>query len=174
MAVVARSAIARHRESGAVAVEFALVLPLLVMLLLGVITAGIALSESIGLTNAVREGSRFAATTPYPPASGNWADDVIARTRATQFDDPGSESKICVDLYKQGASPALLQSKCAGGAGITESPGAFSAPSGTASGTCVVRLWAARTFTINALLVKWDRVMTRNSIAIYERTPCGS
>jgi hypothetical protein len=161
-------------ERGAVAVEFALVLPLLVMLLLGVITAGIALSEGIGLTNAVREGSRFAATTPYPPASGNWADDVIARTRATQFDDPSSESKICVDLYKQGASPAMQQSKCDGGSGISATPTAFTAPAGTASGTCVVRLWAARKFTINALLVKWDRVMTRNSIAIYERTPCGS
>ncbi len=172
---MSRNEIGRPRarnQQGAVAVEFALVLPLLVMLLLGVTTAGLALSYGLGLTNAVREGSRFAAITPYPPASGNWADDVIGRTRATQFDDPNVVSKICVDLYKQGASPALLQSKCSPSAAITQSPGAFVAPAGTPAGTCVTRVWAARQFTINALVVSFqDRVMTRSSIAIYER-PC--
>ncbi len=54
---------ARLDERGAVAVEFALVLPVLVMLLLGITTAGLSYSHAIGLTNAVREGSRFGATT---------------------------------------------------------------------------------------------------------------
>ena len=49
-------------ERGAVAVEFALVLPLLVMLLLGIATTGLSYTHAIGVTNAVREGARFGAT----------------------------------------------------------------------------------------------------------------
>lgn len=161
-----------RNEDGAVAVEFALVLPVLAMLLLGVLTSGISLSHSLGLTNAVREGARFGAIAPYPPASGNWADDVIARTRATQFDDPAIVSKVCVDLFKAGSGSQ--QSKCDGGSSISATPPAFSAPAGTPTGSCVVRVWAARQYSINAVLVTWnDRVMTRQSIALYERTPCG-
>lgn len=160
------------RDRGAVAVEFALVLPVLAMLLLGVVTAGIALSNSIGLTNAVREGARFGAITPYPPASGNWADDVVQRTRDTQFDDPSIQSKVCVDLVKQGSPDVSQQSDCDGGLAAT--PPAFSPPSTAEDGTCVVRVWAAREFTINGVLFSFDRVMTRQSIAVYERDPCGS
>jgi hypothetical protein len=160
-------------ERGAVAVEFALVLPLLVMLLLGVATAGIALSHSLGLTNAVREGSRFAATTPYPPPApavpADWADDVVDRVRATQFDDPAETSKICVDLYKQ--DTGSLVDHCTA-SGLTEDPGPFTAPASTPAGECVVRVWAARTFEINGVLFNYERVMTRQSIAVYEREPC--
>ena len=172
----------RPGQEGAVAVEFALVLPILAMLLLGTVTAGLAYTHSLGLTNAVREGSRFAAITPYPPldASGNpvadpagvWSDDVIQRTRDTQFDDPDEVTKICVDLYKQGDAVPLLVSECSTSS-ITEAPGAFVAPASTPAGTCVVRVWAARTFDINAILLVFDdQLMTRQSVAVYERKPC--
>ena len=86
-------------ERGAVAVEFALVLPLLVMLLLGIATAGLSYTRAIGVTNAVREGARFAATADASvPAT--WSSDVISRVRATQFDDPSLDTEICVQLWK--------------------------------------------------------------------------
>jgi Flp pilus assembly pilin Flp len=47
-------------ERGAAAVEFALVLPLLVALLFGFIQFGIAFSAKIQATNAAREGARIA------------------------------------------------------------------------------------------------------------------
>ena len=172
--VVAHSPSARSRpEHGAVAVEFALVLVPLVMLLMGTVTAGLSYTHAIGLTNAVREGSRFAATTAYPPASGNWANDVIARTRALQFDDPGVTTKICVDLYKQGTG--LRVSQCSAGVPSTlPTPAAFTAPSGTPTGSCAVRVWAARTYTIDAVFVQFsNQTMTRQSVALYERSPCG-
>jgi hypothetical protein len=31
-------------------------------------------------------------------------------------------------------------------------------------------VWAARKYTINALLISWNKVMTRQSVAVYERT----
>jgi Flp pilus assembly protein TadG len=52
----------RRRSRGAAIVEFALILPLLSMMLLGMLTGGMALNRKQELTNATREGARFGAT----------------------------------------------------------------------------------------------------------------
>ena len=52
---------ARTNERGAVLVEFALVLPLIVLFAFGIIEFGRAYSARIQLTSAVREGARVAA-----------------------------------------------------------------------------------------------------------------
>lgn len=57
-------------ERGAVLVEFAIVLPLLALLLLTVIDLGLVIRESQVLQNAAREGARFSAL----PTS--WIDPV--------------------------------------------------------------------------------------------------
>ena len=51
---------ARADEHGAAAVEFALLLPLLVLLLFGLIQFGLAFNTRIQATNAAREGARMA------------------------------------------------------------------------------------------------------------------
>lgn len=48
-------------ERGAVAVEFALLLPILMMLLLGIVEFGLAYNAQITITNAAREGARTMA-----------------------------------------------------------------------------------------------------------------
>lgn len=50
-----------HRDRGAAAVEFALLLPLLLLLVFGIIDFGRALNAQITLTQAAREGARLAA-----------------------------------------------------------------------------------------------------------------
>ncbi|CAH0163873.1 hypothetical protein SRABI26_01020 [Arthrobacter sp. Bi26] len=50
-------------ERGAVAVEFALIAPVLIMLLLGIMEFGRAYNAQISLTNAAREGVRVMAIT---------------------------------------------------------------------------------------------------------------
>jgi Flp pilus assembly pilin Flp len=50
----------QRREDGAAAVEFALLLPLLVLLLFGIIEFGFAFSTRIQATNAAREAARLA------------------------------------------------------------------------------------------------------------------
>ncbi len=54
---------ARHarRDRGAAAVEFALLLPMLLLLVFGLIDFGRALNAQITLTQAAREGARLAA-----------------------------------------------------------------------------------------------------------------
>ena len=55
---LARSA---ARDRGAAAVEFALLLPVLLLLVFGIIDFGRALNAQITLTQAAREGARIAA-----------------------------------------------------------------------------------------------------------------
>lgn len=57
-----RRAFGRHgRDRGATAVEFALLLPLLLLIIFGTIDFGRALNAQITLTEAAREGARLAA-----------------------------------------------------------------------------------------------------------------
>ncbi len=51
-----------HRQRGAAAVEFALIVPILLSLLLGVIDFGVAYGETISLQGAAREGARQGVT----------------------------------------------------------------------------------------------------------------
>jgi Flp pilus assembly protein TadG len=52
-------------EKGASAVEFALVLPVFVMLVFGIFQFGIAFNNWIAITHAAREGARLAAVGQY-------------------------------------------------------------------------------------------------------------
>ena len=59
----------KRGEDGVAAVEFALLLPLLVLLLFGLIQFGLALNTRIQATNAAREAARMAVI-----GVDNWAD----------------------------------------------------------------------------------------------------
>jgi Flp pilus assembly protein TadG len=52
-------------EKGAAAVEFALILPILVMIVFGIFQFGIAFNNWISLTHAAREGVRLASVGQY-------------------------------------------------------------------------------------------------------------
>lgn len=56
----------RPDEAGASLVEFALVLPLFMMLILGMFTGGLAYSRKLSIAQAAREGARYGATLPAP------------------------------------------------------------------------------------------------------------
>ena len=54
----------RARSAGQALVEFAIVLPILALLLLGIIQFAFIFAAQIGVTNAVREAARIAAVSP--------------------------------------------------------------------------------------------------------------
>src|SRR5690242_14100353 len=145
----------RPNDRGVVAVEFALVLPLLMMVLFGIFTAGLSYTHAIGLTNAVREGARFGATTSA--TAPTWADDVISRVRATQFDDgtslADSTTAVCVRLVNVAAPSPTSPIKCSTNSNTpvltTSTPPAL--PASITAG-CVVEVWAARDFQISLLV----------------------
>ncbi len=63
-------------DRGAAAVEFALLLPVLLLVVFGIIDFGRALNAQITLTQAAREGARLAAE------GQPWATVVVPRTQA--------------------------------------------------------------------------------------------
>lgn len=56
-----------RRESGQATVEFALVLPVLLLVLTGIIDGGVALNHKLQLTDAIRAGARVASVSRNDP-----------------------------------------------------------------------------------------------------------
>ncbi|HET9260720.1 MAG TPA: TadE family protein, partial [Acidimicrobiia bacterium] len=66
------------KEPGAALIEMAIALPILVMLLVGIVSAGVAYNHQLSLTHAAREGGRYGATLPVESMS-DWLDVIIAQ-----------------------------------------------------------------------------------------------
>ena len=62
--IIRRTSLGTDRERGAALLEFAVVLPIMLSLLLGIVTSGTALNRSNSINNAARESARFGATLP--------------------------------------------------------------------------------------------------------------
>jgi hypothetical protein len=60
-----------YRDGGAAAVEFALLLPIFVILTFGAISAGVALWHNIALTQAARDAARYGSTLQVTKAAGS-------------------------------------------------------------------------------------------------------
>lgn len=65
-------------ERGAVAVEFALVVPILVVLFFGIVNMGIVLAQQLSLSNSARQAARFAVVDVEGRACG----DIEAEARS--------------------------------------------------------------------------------------------
>jgi Flp pilus assembly protein TadG len=66
-----------RREDGAVAVEFAIIAPLLILILFAIISFGIALSQYQVYEGAAREGARYAAVRCQPDSTSGCTPGMI-------------------------------------------------------------------------------------------------
>lgn len=97
---------ATHREHGAAAVEFALLFPLFLALVFGIINFGFAFNQKINLTQTAREASRYGATLSLaasgPGNSGTvdtWLEkvrDVALSAGGADLDDDRPGRYVCV------------------------------------------------------------------------------
>lgn len=98
-----------RRDEGAAAVEFALLFPIFMILAMGTISAGMAFSRQINLTQAARETSRYGATLDVSAQAGAdqtahtdaWLAlvDTAATTAVGAADNPvGGYDQLCVAL----------------------------------------------------------------------------
>ena len=81
-----RRSAARRGDRGAAVVEFAIVLPVLMMLLLGMVSGANAWNQSQSMGHGGQVAARFASTLPVPDRRtedmDDWLDDVIDRAIA--------------------------------------------------------------------------------------------
>jgi hypothetical protein len=104
-------------DRGAALVELAFALPLVMMLILGMVSAGIAFNHQLALTHSAREGGRYAATLPVtnfltePDPMNAWLDAVAQGVLddATGSLGPGVPGHlICVAyVYPDGATQPI-------------------------------------------------------------------
>jgi len=159
-------------ERGAALVEFALVLPLVIMLAFGTVTAGLTYNHKIDLTHAAREGARYGATlpqlqcsgSPNPCGSSSWA-QVVQSVIVQRAMGDVTAAQVCVALVTGNPGVSL---------GST-----FSANSPNADGTCYSdgngdsgkRVQVSITKTndkIDAVLVKFPVTLTSQATAKFE------
>lgn len=158
----------RRDEQGASAVEFALVVPIFLMLVFGLVTCALAYNDSLSINNAAREGSRLGAALDYvsdPPA---WADSVQTRVQQTYFNEAStlSSSQICVQLVTN--TGTLLASPTTQGSSCGNAP---TSPSNMQSGTCVIKVWLQKPATISIGVVTFQPInISAMSVSYYGRT----
>jgi hypothetical protein len=107
--------VSQDSDDGAVLVEFALVLPLLLMIIFGIISFGIVFHHKLSLGDGAREAARYGATLPVTnfATSGDpmaqWLDEIAARAVADAGGvlDPGVPNRtICVAyVHPAGTAP---------------------------------------------------------------------
>src|SRR5919204_3332893 len=87
-----------RREEGVAMVEFALVLPILLVILAGIVKFGQAFNYYIDETHLASEGSRFASVNQNPGGSGtSLAQWLLNQADATDLQTNGQVTITCLD-----------------------------------------------------------------------------
>jgi Flp pilus assembly protein TadG len=86
-------------DKGAALIEFAIIFPVLAMLVFGMLSGGIVMNKRMSVTHATREAARYGATVPVeqlgtPDAWADHIQDVAVERSGGQL----SESDVCVAL----------------------------------------------------------------------------
>lgn len=92
-------------ERGAAAVEFAILLPLLLVLVLGTIEFGRAYNTQITLTNAARDGARVMAISGNQTAARSAAKNTAASLNPGLLDTNIQMGTTCPAMIPAGTSP---------------------------------------------------------------------
>ena len=137
---------------------------MVVMLLFGTVSAGLAYSDHVAITNATREGARYGAAADGAVAT--WASSVQTRVQQVYFNSAGTaptDNQVCVKLVQ--ADGTVISSD--GGTACGTEP---TLPT-MSSGSCAVLVWMTKPGLIR-LVVAPDLTPTlkAQSVAFYGRT----
>jgi hypothetical protein len=146
------------------------------MLLMGIVTFGLAYSNHVALTNAVREGARLGASTAN---SSDWPSAVVTQTVNVyaDADNPLTDSDVCAVLLRRN-DDATLTVEQSSSAACEADPGqptpAGPAPANPATTTleegCFVKVWAQRSADLNWILGRHTVTRRAESVALYDRS----
>jgi TadE-like protein len=158
-------------ERGAVLVEFALLLPLLVCLILGLVTGGDALARKNSMTNGVREAARLGATLPEGASWATWG--TVVRDRVVELvGGDVTNSDVCVEMIQWHTSGGGTRLGGWPATGCTLSMTAPSVPANTPDGQCVVKVWATDDARLEVLFFTQSLTLEAKAVGRYERTEC--
>lgn len=156
------------RERGAVLVEFVIVMPLLLGLVLGMITFGNWYNSKLNISTAAREGARYGATLPLSGyASTNAWLDVVATASvsaaAGQLGSGVASRYICVALIDSSGTTRRVDS----GGSVSYSTGTscFTDSLGSESRVQTV---LQRSGTINIVLYSGSATVSGRAVARFE------
>ena len=105
-----RSKRQRQRQRGAAAVEFALILPILLALLVGGIDASLALYDKAVITNASREGARAGIVARNPLLTDEQIRQVVrqyAQSALVSFGASPVQPTVLIQKGSLGGDPTL-------------------------------------------------------------------
>ncbi len=97
----------RHKnrnQRGVAAVEFALVLPVLVLLLLGIIEFSVALYDKSVVTNASREGARAGIVFRDPPVTEGEISGIVTSYCQNRMITFGSPTQVTTFVSREGTA----------------------------------------------------------------------
>jgi hypothetical protein len=169
----------RTSVSGSTVVEFALIFPILITLMLGTVTAGLAYNDKLSIANAVRDSARLGSAIDYTcatpcgvspaPTPTVWADSVQLRVQQAYANSASSLalSQICVVLLKDDGTTQLAVPTTQGTSCGTVPDNPTSVP----TGSCVVKVWVSKPAKIQlAVLPAINFTISARTVNYYGRT----
>ncbi len=158
-----------HDDSGASLVEFALVLPVFMMLLLGMLTGGLAYNRKLSVAQATREGARYGATLPITAAVpvDTWLTRVAGVTIASSDDELAANKPGQTVCVAHVASSGTARRRQQTGAAVIFDNNPCIANDGR-SGEARVQVVAGRSSTLEALVFSRNLDLTSRAVARFE------
>lgn len=93
-------------------IEFALIVPVLLAVVMGIIEFGWQVRNQLTIANAAREGARYAAV-------GKQTTDVIARIRSMAATIPGAPNSLTITITRNDAAGGTTYNTLVGNTGTT-------------------------------------------------------
>ena len=108
------------------------------MLLFGTVSAGMAYSDHVAITNAAREGARYGAAADG--ASSTWGASVQTRVQQVYFNAAGAaptDNQVCAKLVQADGTVVCVRTR-------DSSCGTEPALPTMSSGSCAVLVWMTK------------------------------
>ena len=164
-------------DPGASAVEFALLVPIFIMLVVGGITGGLAINHKLSLTQAAREGARYGSTLPMPPLPGqteaDWLNAVLQATQQAAGSDlvAGQDnSTLCVAFVDGATGPNTMHvgMDTTGAVGVATTGPCFTDTTGVRADQRV-QVEIQRDLLLDAGIYRWPLHIQTQAVVHYER-----
>ena len=154
--------------------EFALIAPILIMFIMGSVTAGLGYNRQISMNNSARETARYGATLPIEDDLSGWLNsvaDVALDTASGDMNSAAPEQYLCVAfVYPDGTDANDRSLAIFEEAGVRSVlAGASCYEDGRPSGERRVQVALSRSSQVHTGITTSSMSLSAHSVARYER-----